>query len=175
MSAPESLESLAESFGRVLYIEGKADRTLVLYGQSVRYFCTWLTAQGQPTDLTSLTRDNVMGWLDSLRRRKLADGTVLTRWRGLRRFVNWLLSEAIIHTDPLAGLSVDKPEPPPVPVLSDEELTALVGACRGRTFNDLRDTVMIRLLIDAGLRVSELTGEHEREGSGVLGADRPGR
>ena len=99
-----------------------------------------------------------MGWLDSLWRRKLADGTVLTRWRGLRRFVNWLLSEAIIHTDPLAGLSVDKPEPTPVPVLSDEELTALVGACKGRTFNDLRDTVMIRLLIDAGLRVSELTG-----------------
>jgi site-specific recombinase XerC len=158
MSAPESLESLAESFGRVLYIEGKADRTLVLYGQSVRYFCAWLTAQGQPTDLTSLTRDNVADWLESLRRRRLSDGTVLTRWRGLRRFVNWLLAEGIIHTDPLAGLTVDKPEPPPVPVLSDEELTALVGACKGGTFNDLRDTVMIRLLIDGGLRVSELTG-----------------
>jgi hypothetical protein len=26
-----------------LYIEGKADRTLVLYGQSVRYFSDWLT------------------------------------------------------------------------------------------------------------------------------------
>jgi len=85
MSAPESLESLAESFGRVLYIEGKADRTLVLYGQSVRYFCAWLTAQGQPTDLTSLTRDNVADWLESLRRRRLSDGTVLTRWRGPRR------------------------------------------------------------------------------------------
>jgi hypothetical protein len=45
------------------YIEGKADRTLVLYGQSVRYFCAWLTAQGQPTDLTSLTRDKA-DWLD---------------------------------------------------------------------------------------------------------------
>ena len=76
----------------------------------------------------------------------------------MRRFVNWLLTEEIITTDPLAGISVDKPEPPPVPILSDEELTALLGACKGRTFNGLRDTVMIRLLIDTGMRVSELTG-----------------
>lgn len=158
MSLPESLESLAESFGRVLYVEGKADRTLVLYGQSVTYFCAWLTAQGLPTDLSALSRDTVLGWLESLRQRGLGDGTIRTRWRGLRRFVSWLLSEEIIDTDPLAGISVDKPEPPPVPILSDEELVALVGACKGRTFNDLRDTVIVRMLIDTGMRVSELTG-----------------
>jgi len=58
----------------------------------------------------------------------------------------------------LAEIVVDKPEPPPVPVFTDEGLTALVGACRGKAFNDLRDAAAIRLLIDCGLRVSELTG-----------------
>ncbi len=158
MTVSESLESLAASFARVLFIEGKADRTLVLYGQSVRYFSDWLTAQGKHADLGALTRDNVAGWLESLRRRGQGDGTLCTRWRGMRRFVNWLLAEGIVTADPLAGISVDKPEPPPVPILSDEELTALVRACRGKTFNDLRDMVIIRLLIDTGMRVSELTG-----------------
>ena len=45
-----------------------------------------------------------------------------------------------------------------MPILSDEELTALVNACKGKTFNDLRDAAVIRLLIDCGMRVRELTG-----------------
>ena len=97
-------------------------------------------------------------WLESLRHRGLTTGTVLTRWRGLRRFTNWLIAEEIITEDPLAGIVVDKPEPPPVPILTDDELVALVGACKGKRFNDRRDEAVIRLLIDCGLRVSEVTG-----------------
>ena len=48
MPLPESLESLAASFDRVLHVEGKSERTRVLYGQSVSYFCGWLTAQVTP-------------------------------------------------------------------------------------------------------------------------------
>ena len=139
-------------------MEGKADRTLVLYGQSITYFSAWLVEKGLPAELSSLTRDNVLGWLDTLRARGLTTGTIRTRWRGLRRFVNWLVAEDILAKDPLAGIVVDKPEPRPVPILTDEELTALINACNGKGFNDLRDAAVIRLLIDCGLRVSELTG-----------------
>lgn len=154
----ESLESLRGSFNRSLRVEGKADRTLVLYGQSITYFSQWLTQRDRAADVSSLTRDNVLAWLDSLRGRGLTAGTIRTRWRGLRRFTNWLLAEDIISTDPLAGIEVDKPEPPPVPVLTDAELGALIGACRGKQFRDRRDEAVIRLLIDCGMRVSELTG-----------------
>jgi site-specific recombinase XerD len=154
----ETLESLRASFNRSLRVEGKADRTLVLYGQSIIYFSAWLVEKGLPADLSSLTRDNVLGWLDALRARGLTTGTIRTRWRGLRRFTSWLVAEDILANDPLAGIVVDKPESPPVPILSDEELTALINACKGKGFNDLRDAAVIRLLIDCGLRVSELTG-----------------
>jgi site-specific recombinase XerD len=154
----ESLESLRGSFNRSLRVEGKADRTLVLYGQSITYFSQWLAQRGRPADLSSLDRDTVLQWFDYLRSRGLTTGTIRTRWRGLRRFVNWLLAEGIIGTDPLAGIVIDKPEPPPVPILTDEDLAALVGACRGKRFADRRDEAVIRLLIDCGLRVSEVTG-----------------
>lgn len=154
----ETLESLRASFNRSLRVEGKADRTLVLYGQSITYFSAWLVEKGLPADLSSLTRDNVLGWLEALRARGLTTGTIRTRWRGLRRFTSWLAAEDILANDPLAGIVVDKPEPPPVPILTDEELTALINACKGKRFNDLRDAAVIRLLIDCGLRVSELTG-----------------
>jgi hypothetical protein len=46
----ETLESLRGSFNRSLRVEGKADRTLVLYGQSIDYFSRWLAEQGLPAD-----------------------------------------------------------------------------------------------------------------------------
>src|SRR5277367_2138787 len=92
----ETLESLRASFNRRLRAEGKADRTLVLYGQSITYFSEFLAQEGLRADLDNLTRDNVLTWLESLRTRKLTDGTVRTRWRGIRRFVGWLVTEGII-------------------------------------------------------------------------------
>ncbi|MEY8013835.1 tyrosine-type recombinase/integrase [Mycobacterium servetii] len=154
----ESLESLRGSFNRSLRVEGKSDRTLVLYGQSITYFSQWLAQRGQAADVSALDRETVLRWLDFLRGRGLAAGTIRTRWRGLRRFANWLLAEGIIDADPLAGIVIDKPEPPPVPVLTDDELAALIRACKGTRFVDRRDEAVIRLLIDCGLRVSEVTG-----------------
>ena len=70
MSRPaDSLESLRTSLNRVLRVEGKAPRTLVLYGQSLTYFGHWLVEQGMPADLSSLTRVDALKWLASLRER----------------------------------------------------------------------------------------------------------
>jgi site-specific recombinase XerD len=77
----DSLESLRSSFNRTLRVEGKASRTLVLYGQSIIYFSRWLAEQGIPADVSNLTRINALKWLESLRERGQNTGTVRTRWR----------------------------------------------------------------------------------------------
>ena len=46
----------------------------------------------------------------------------------------------------------------PVPIISDDDLAALLKACAGKEFNDRRDEALIRLLLDCGLRVSEACG-----------------
>ncbi|MGE2692221.1 tyrosine-type recombinase/integrase [Mycolicibacterium pulveris] len=155
---PESLDSLLSSFRRSLRVEGKADRTIVIYCQGITFFGRWLESQGLAPDVSNLTRENVLAWMDSLRDRGQQSSTISTRWKGMRRFVNWLLNEDIIRRDPLKGITVEQPEAPSVPVLSDEELTAIIAACRGKTFNDRRDEAVIRILIDCGLRISEVVG-----------------
>ena len=154
----EGLESLRASFYRSLRVEGKADRTLVLYGQSITYFGRWLAERDRPAECPAWTATRFCNGSTIKRARGLTAGTIRTRWRGLRRFTNWLLAEGILDTDPLVGIVIDKPEPPPVPILTDDELMALIGACRGTKFADRRDAAIFRLLIDCGMRVSEVTG-----------------
>jgi integrase len=46
----------------------------------------------------------------------------------------------------------------PVPVVADEDLRALLAACRGTSFTEVRDLALLRLMIDTGARLSEVTG-----------------
>ena len=153
----QSLFDLGESFRRHLRAEGRADRTCRIYLQAVHFFADWLSHRGAEPTLDELTHENVRDWLAHLTDR-FAPGTVQVRWQGMRRFTGWLLDEEEITRQPMTGLR--KPEVPekPVPVLTDEELAALLKTCQGGDFADRRDEAIIRLLLDCGIRVSELCG-----------------
>ena len=63
----ETLESLLKSFRRVLKVQGKAERTAVVYAQSIHFYSQYLESRGMRADLSNLTRENAMAWLESLR------------------------------------------------------------------------------------------------------------
>jgi integrase len=46
----------------------------------------------------------------------------------------------------------------PGTALSNEDLRALLAACAGKVFEDKRDTAIVRLLVDTGMRRAELLG-----------------
>jgi site-specific recombinase XerD len=151
------LQDLHKSFDRHLRAEGAADRTIVLYGMSIRFFSRWLEAQGRTATLDELNRAAIREWLATLADVH-APGTVRTRYKGLSRFCGWLVAEDEITEHPMKALSPPTPKDKPVPVLTDAELTALLKACQGKDLAARRDEAMIRLLLDCGLRVSELCG-----------------
>jgi site-specific recombinase XerD len=151
------LEDLQRSFARHLRAEGAADRTVVIYGQAITFFSRWLEAHGRQAVLEELDRPAIREWLA-----QLADvnepSTVKTRYRGLFRFCGWLVDEEELPVNPMKTLSPPQPKSRPVPVITDAELTALMKACAGKDFRDRRDEAIIRMLLDCGIRVSELCG-----------------
>jgi site-specific recombinase XerD len=61
--------------------------------------------------------------------------TVGTRLRGMRRFCRWLVTEGELEVAPTDGIEIPAPPEKPVPILTDEEITALLMTCavpRGR-------------------------------------------
>ncbi|GAA4545692.1 tyrosine-type recombinase/integrase [Pseudonocardia xishanensis] len=154
----ERLSDLESSFRRHLRAEGKSDSTLRLYGQSVTFYARWLDEQGRPATLDELNRVAIREWLAALVDSGKAPGTVRTRWKGLHRFCTWLVAEGELSAHPMDGLAVPAVPDKPVPILTDDQLAAVLKACAGTRWYERRDEAVIRFLLDTGCRVSELTG-----------------
>lgn len=162
-----TLDDELARFRRHLRGAKKADRTVELYSQSVRFFTAWVIAQGRTPTLDQLTRDAVRDWLADLAEDHEA-GTVKTRLAGMRRFARWLVAEGELERAPTEGIEIPELPDTNPKVLTDDELRSLLDLCkrpRGKAgvydrhlFDGRRDEAMLRLLIDCGLRVSELTG-----------------
>jgi site-specific recombinase XerD len=162
------IEDLAASFRRHLRAAKKAERTITLYGQSIRFYCVWLAAEGRPATLDQFTRHSVAAWLEHLSTQGNEASTMATRLRGLRRFGRWLVAEGELDKAPTEGLEMPNGTGKLPRVLSDDELARILKACavpraKGgvfdwRIFDGRRDEVIVRLLVDCGLRVSELAG-----------------
>jgi site-specific recombinase XerD len=148
------LQDLQRSFLRHLRAEGRSPNTLRLYGQAVTFFSRWLESEGRTAALDELNRAAIREWLAVLSDTH-EPGTVKIRYRGLHRFCSWLVEEGELPDNPMSTLSPPTLKMKPVPVITDDELVALLKACNGREFNDRRDEALIRFLLDCGVRISE--------------------
>jgi site-specific recombinase XerD len=75
----------------------------------------------------------------------------------LKAFAGWLRRERYLARDPLAGLVVPRAEERLFPVFSDQQLGALLAETGGDSLRDRRWAAVVWLLLDGGLRLSELT------------------
>lgn len=149
------LRLLGDSWRRSLTAQNKAERTIETYLSALRHLALFLDQQGMPTLVGSLSREHVEAFIaDQLAHSKPA--TANNRYRGLQSFFRYCIEEGEIADSPMRNMKPPKiPETPP-PVLSDDQLKALLKITSGTTFNDRRDHAIIMLLLDCGMRRSEL-------------------
>jgi site-specific recombinase XerC len=153
----EPLSELSASWARHLRGERKSDRTVRLYQDAVTYLGRWMVDTGRTATLDALTREAMVDYLDHSAQ-TVAPGTALTRFKHLRAFCSFLVAEGEVSTSPMAGLKPPEVPEHPVPVLTDEEIRRLlkVAAALPDPFAARRDEAILRVLVDAGVRISEL-------------------
>jgi len=111
----------------------------------------------------------------------LSPATVAGCYRSLQQLWRWLADEGLVPVNVFEAMHPPRVPEQPVPVLSDEQLSALLATAKGRDFTDRRDTAIIRLLIDTGMRSAELLGlavpdlDFEQDVARVLGKGGRGR
>jgi integrase len=111
-----------------------------------------------PIAVGSIAREHVEQYLAGMRDRGLAPATVAKHYRSLQQLFRWLADEGEIARSPMERMSPPAVPEQPVPILGDAALTALLASCRGNTFENRRDTAIIRLLVDTRMRAGELCG-----------------
>ncbi|WP_280471845.1 tyrosine-type recombinase/integrase [Nocardia cyriacigeorgica] len=159
----DDLDELLEDFASDLRQTNKSKGTIDTYSRDIRYFRDYLVAEQLPTTPASLTRQTIGAYIEhTLTRKNKRTGKPVTpefahrQYRSLQQFCKYLLREELLSTDPFAKMAPPTVPEKPIPVPPADALRQLLAKCEGSSFEDRRDTAIIRLMADAGPRIGEI-------------------
>ena len=164
------LEHLVEGYRLCARSEGKSISTIVLVEASARYLADFLKANGMSTDVKEIGLEQLRRFNLHLQERQrfakhpftkpqgghLSGHTINGYMRALRAFWSWLEAEGFIENNPCSVLKIAKVPKRVIPTFSAEQLASLVEAIDVSTPEGVRNYAIVLLLVDTGLRVSEL-------------------
>lgn len=153
-----AIDDAIASYRRNLRAENKSPNTIHTYLAALDAFNAYLKRTGMPTALSAIRREHLEAYIVALQEQGKRPASVSLAYRSLQPFFKWALSEDEISTSPMERMRPPiVPEEPPE-VLSAQQLGALLKVCAGDDFEARRDTAIVRLLVDTGMRRGELTG-----------------
>lgn len=138
-----------------LRLRGYSSNTLLSYGRTLADLGEWLASAHDVTLLPLLSERMVEGWLDHLGRRGCSMRSCAQRMGALRGLIAHARREGWLRHDPTSGVRIkfhaDRVIAPEL-----DRLLAVIDAIPVASAADIRDRAMIRLGLDAALRVSEV-------------------
>ncbi len=151
------LATLIPSFQRSLRASNKSKKTIDTYSEAANQLLAFLRESGMPTEVAKIGREHVESFIERLVQTK-SPATANNRYRALTSLFAFLVDFGEITESPMARMKPPKVPEVPVPVLSDEQLKKLLATCeRSKVLEDQRDYAVLRLFLDSGMRLSELT------------------
>lgn len=151
----DDLSILLPSWARHLRAANLSPKTITSYLTGGHQLLDYLTAAGMPTEVASIRREHVEAFIEHLLGR-YRPSTAATRYRDLQQMFRWLVDEGEIADSPMARMRPPKLDEAPVPIVSPADLKTLLAACDGRSFEDRRDTAILRTFITTGARLAEI-------------------
>lgn len=168
-----------EAFMRHCSRKGLSPKTMASYEQSLRVFGAFLEQQEirQTERIRHLHIESYISYLyergkytictvpeprsnNYLDRRKdyakkISSVTVNNYLRYMSAFFNWCVEEEIINKNPIKQNDFIKVERKPQEFVTDADFKRLMGCMDKSKFSEYRDSVIIQLLLDTGMRCGE--------------------
>lgn len=170
-----SLLALLGSWVLSLESANRSPGTIREYERTVRLYAKHAGEHGLRTTVEAVDAESIRTFLLAVRVGCFADqenltpcgcgvrpsspGNVDKHYRNMKAYLNWLIKEGE-RTTPSPMVTVVRPTVPdnPEDVFTDDELAALLKEASGTSHEDRRDTAIMRIFMDTGLRVSSVAG-----------------
>ncbi len=151
-------ESWLRSWQRSLRARNLSPKTISLYVSAGGELVGYLERTGGPSEPAGLRREHVEGLLVDLQGKGRTASGVSLVYRSLQQLMKYLGQEGELDRSPMEHMSAPVIPEMTTPVLTDEQLRALLATCAAKDFVDLRDTALLRLFIATGGRRAEVAG-----------------
>lgn len=150
-----SWEGVIRDFAAWMKYRNLSPSTQRIYTSAAVSLATFVDKKDPSPDPSEVTRRDIESYVRA-RLTQVKPATVSADFRALQQFFKWLLREEEIEKNPMDGAQAPIVPEEPVPVLEEDQLRALIDACKGNDLVSRRDNAIIRLLIDTGGRLSEV-------------------
>lgn len=150
-------EEATENFLDSLKVRGLSFHTRRWHKENLQAVAKYLRIQGFPTEpgivSESMLKLVVLKMVDD----NLSPTTINHRVRSLKQLYQFLVDEALVGNNPASRLDRKKPKSSIIQTFTEEQLTGILAAADKERFVGLRDYTIMLLLLDTGVRLSELT------------------
>ncbi len=139
-------------FLRHLEKNKRAPNTIVAYRGDLGQLENFLTRIGKADDLTGIKREDIEAFKKELEKNKYTPKSISRKLNSIKSFFKFLLQEGVIEMDPAQAVTHPQLSDELPQILRPIEYRALRDVCR----NDLRTLAVIQLILQIGLRISEV-------------------
>lgn len=172
-----SLKSLVKGYLLTHQTEGSSPHTVEYYRGILNRFLWYAAREGWSDDARLLNEWHIrefLGYVGTEVKRWAKEGngsesssrrvslrTLHHYYGALRAFFNWVVKEGFLAVSPLTMVKVHKPKPRVIQPYSSEQIKKMLQVCEfdcqhNAKFLGSRDRAIILILLDSGLRLSEL-------------------
>ena len=160
------LQNLIQGFKLSCQTEGKSPKTVEWYVNFLNRFYKFLESHKLPPDVRQINTNHVRWFICYLqteaktpyKARPLSPATVQGYVRTLKAFFSWATREDYVNSNPMARIPVPKATTKVVNTFTSEQISRLADECRRTNGAGYRNLAILLLLLDSGIRVSELVG-----------------
>lgn len=153
-----TLAEAQQQFIENLQSQGKAHATVIAYGKDIEQLVGFLQEKGktQPSEVVS---DDIDDFKELLRKQRYTGKSISRKINSIKAFFRFLIAQNELGDNPADIIIHPKYDQTPPRILSKLEYRALRDACRG----DVRMSAIVELLLQTGMRISELAALQVQE------------
>lgn len=149
-------EDLVPLYLKACSVEGKTERTVKSYAETLRQFRRACSETGLPEQVNIFSPAHVYLFLGWVKDRGVTAGTQHRRQRETKAFFSWCRRMSYIQDNPFMRVPMVRREQKVVQPFSKEDIIRLLAATEPASYVGCRMRAMILFLLDTGVRSSEL-------------------